>query len=137
MSNQPDRPWERAETVDDGAAERAADSRVSRLLVGACILAVIVIGWVIFGGGSSDSEEPSPPSDFEAQRQCERWVSEQLKAPTTAAFSGQAAVGGPAEWTVTGAVDAENSFGATIRTQWTCDIRLDGETWRGRAELLD
>jgi hypothetical protein len=30
---------------------------------------------------------------------------------------------------VTGAVDAQNSFGAMIRSNFTCSVRLDGDTW--------
>lgn len=48
--------------------------------------------------------------------QCEGEVKERLKAPSTAKFESNATGGGP--WTVTGTVDAENSFGAMIRSSY-------------------
>jgi hypothetical protein len=69
---------------------------------------------------------------------CEDFVKEKLKAPSTADFGGQSVSGnGSGPWKVTGWVDAQNSFGAKIRTGWTCDIRLDGTTWRGTTQLVD
>jgi len=82
--------------------------------------------------GASDDT----PSKYEVQAVCEEWVKKQLKAPGTAKFSDHATSGGPISWTVTGSVDAENSFGALLRSSWTCDIRLDGDTWRGSARIL-
>lgn len=88
--------------------------------------------------GSDDDDKPSPPTGYEAEMQCERWVKEKLKAPATAKFSnGNYTSNGGSSWTVTGSVDAENSFGALVRSDWTCDIRLDGDTWRGKALLTE
>ncbi len=78
-------------------------------------------------------------SDPAAQRQgamiaCEDMLRDQLKAPDSADFTGTTATGsGP--WTVTGQVDAQNSFGASLRSAWSCEVRLDGDMFRGRASL--
>lgn len=90
--------------------------------VGGCLksffgfIVFCVVATVLFsscGGSDSSSDEPS---DFEAQAQCERWVENYLKAPSTVEFSGQSVSGGPVSWTVTGVVDAENSFGGMVRS---------------------
>lgn len=85
--------------------------------------------------GNSDgrAEERYPAS--EARYACQAWVKDELKAPATAKFSGGGATGSDGDWTITGAVDAENSFGALIRTTWTCDARVEGDDWVGGATL--
>lgn len=86
---------------------------------------------------SSGEPTDAPPQRAEVRAACHDWVRGKLKAPTTAKFSGDQVTGGPDEWTVTGYVDAQNSFGAQIRSAWSCDIRLDGDTWRGAVEISD
>jgi len=75
-------------------------------------------------------------SDTEVRNQCREWARDQLQAPSTGDFTGEAVTsGGENRWTVTGAIDAENGFGATVRATYTCEIRLDGDTWRGSARV--
>lgn len=101
-------------------------------------LAVLVIGLPVAcaiassGGGSSWE-----PTAFEARSICEDWVRDKLKAPATADFTDGDETGGPTAYTITGTVDAENSFGAMLRTTWSCDIeyRASDEQWHGNATL--
>jgi len=97
--------------------------------------ALMVIGVIVglVGGGGDD--EPSEPTAFEAELQCQEWVRAKLKAPSTAKFSETSSRGGPVSWTVQGYVDAENSFGAMLRSSWTCSIRIDGDMWRGSTQV--
>lgn len=78
-------------------------------------------------GGGSDTG-----SQVGAYRSCERAVETTLKAPSTADFSGysdsQITVNGDV-YSVRGYVDAENSFGAAIRTSWDCQVRDTGDNW--------
>lgn len=61
----------------------------------------------------------------EAASACEQFVSERLKAPSTAEFTAvQTDTAGDA-WQVRGGVDARNSLGAQIRTQYVCTVRGD------------
>lgn len=60
---------------------------------------------------------------------CREFVERQLKSPSTADFTGEA-VNGSGPFIVTGAVDAQNSFGATVRETYACTVRADGDTWR-------
>lgn len=86
-------------------------------------------------GGGSEWE----PTATEAESTCKEWVRDRLKSPATARFSGVETTGGRSTYDVSGAVDSENSFGALVRTAWTCDVRYDAATeqWRGGATLLD
>lgn len=76
-----------------------------------------------------DTPVPATGSEAAAWTACERFVSEQLKAPSTAEFSGfdtQISDLGNGRYVVRGYVDAENSFGAMIRNDYLC--RVEHET---------
>lgn len=66
---------------------------------------------------------------FDAHVIAEKVVSEQLKSPSTAKFSKTSectiSVDGNT-WTVSGWVDAQNSFGATLRNNYTVKITFSG-----------
>lgn len=99
------------------------------------VVALVIVTAVACSiGGGEDSWEPTAT---EARLVCEDWVRDQLKAPATADFTDGAESGGPSSYTISGEVDAENSFGATLRTSWTCSIeyRDSDEQWHGRAVL--
>lgn len=67
-------------------------------------------------------------------------VSRQLKAPSTASFGprGPRSVRqGVNGYIAEGWVDAQNSFGAMIRTEWVCDIRRAGEQYLGTCTLFE
>lgn len=105
------------------------------LSVGACV--VIVGAWMGYmatqGGGSAGGGTGS--MQLEAQWACEGAVEQNLKAPATAEHAGQSVTGsGP--WTVVGAVDAENAFGALVRTSYTCTAVLQGETMLATLESI-
>lgn len=90
-------------------------------------LCVIAAGLLLTACGSSE------PDEYDAYTACENWVEERLRAPSTADFSG---VGDSeitktdAGYDVTGYVDAENGFGAQIRTGFTCRMELTADSWR-------
>lgn len=99
------------------------------------ILLIVGIAGVWWWGDSLSNDRPTViDREPELRSVCERWVRDGLKAPSTAKFSEQW-VAGAGPWTVYGKVDAENSFGAMLRQSWTCEVVLDGATWRGSATL--
>lgn len=73
--------------------------------------------------------QSEPSTGYDAQFACEGFIKDRLKAPSTAQFSGETFTGSAPRWTVTGAVDAQNSFGAALRNSWSCIVRIDGDTW--------
>jgi len=96
---------------------------------------VLVVAYSCGAGGSDDWE----PTETEARLICEDWVRAKLKAPDTAKFNDGESSGAGVAWTISGTVDAENSFGANLRAPWTCDVRWDESTerWRGSATLVE
>jgi len=67
---------------------------------------------------------------------CSEFVKDRLKAPASADFAEYGAADTAVTktgktYTVLGFVDAENSFGANIRTTYTCKVRyLSGRSYR-------
>lgn len=101
------------------------------------VLGLFFVGIVSCGVLTTGDGADSPQVQRKAaESACEDFVRDQLKSPSTAEFTGTSSTGsGP--WTVTGEVDSENSFGAMIRASWSCEIRLDGDTFRGRAVITE
>jgi hypothetical protein len=82
------------------------------------------------GGGTSDTAD-----EIGAFVMCKEFVRDRLKAPRTAKFQSVTQADfdykGGQTWRVSSWVDAENSFGAMIRTDFVCEIRYEGDDeWR-------
>lgn len=106
-------------------------------LIGALVIAVSMAAFGSCSGGSdSDSGINEQVRQDEAKDNCHDWVKTKLKSPSSAEFSGDVLTGDQSGYIIAGNVDAENSFGASLRNTWSCNIRLDGDTWRGEANLL-
>ncbi|SNR98957.1 hypothetical protein SAMN06272737_1579 [Blastococcus mobilis] len=97
------------------------------------LLILGVIGSIFNGCDDDDSgSSGSDGSDSGAYYACEGFVEDRLKAPSSADFSGyfdSYVIQSGDEYTVSGYVDAENSFGAMLRSEWTCTVRDGGDTW--------
>jgi hypothetical protein len=79
---------------------------------------------------ASQGEDP-----IAAYVMCEQFVKERLKAPATAEFGGYVnstvTPKGTGHFAVSGYVDAQNSFGAKLRSRFACDISYAGnDRWR-------
>ena len=110
-----------------GENERATMDRGMRL--GGVALVVFVAGAVVLshlGGGNAQAEGPTDAGAIDI---CHQAVEEQLKAPATAEFGDKTAVHGNERYTVTGYVDADNSFGATLRLDWSCHATWTSGQW--------
>lgn len=91
-------------------------------LIGFGVVAVIVVAMIIIGGLSNGSGNEKA----RAVVACENQVKSMLKAPSTARMS-SGATGSDGDYTVAGQVDAQNSFGATIRNTYTCVVAIRGD----------
>ncbi len=91
-------------------------------LVALALVILLVVG--IFGGLDSRSDPKIDRDRIEAITACELAVKARLKSPTTAKFSNKRAVqvGSSNTWIAGGSVDAQNSFGATIRSDYRCRV---------------
>lgn len=96
------------------------------LFLGAGVIFFFVILIAVLTGGGSPDKPPAynPPAfvDYTSQVPdlCHNRANELLKAPSTSTFGGDHVTGYDPTFTDVGYVDSENSFGAMIRTNYTC-----------------
>jgi len=111
-------------------------------------LAVLLIGLTLLLTGCSSAEEKAKQKEASAKRECESRVSafimstnfakRQLRSPTTAKFPSandrdvRTNYIGECKHEVFGYVDAQNAFGATVRTHYFAVMQNDygTSTWR-------
>jgi hypothetical protein len=92
------------------------------------LIIICVIGALIQGGGSNNNNNGTILI-YEAEDVCETFIKNRILTPSTAKFSGEHAdiiQGQTDAFRVTGVVDAQNGFGATIRNYFTCDVQRNG-----------
>jgi hypothetical protein len=103
--------------------------RGMRALIGAVALLTALAGCGDTSGVEKEVDAKIERDD--ATRVCKDFVKDRLKSPASAEFDtdvkGKAGV-----YTVVGTVDSENSFGAMMRNEFSCKVKLDGDTWRLR-----
>ncbi len=108
----------------------------------------IILGAVICSAVVSGCGEPRNPQaggqETTAFVMCQNPVETQLRAPSTAEFPYITAPGvsavhlGDGVYRVHGFVDAQNGFGAMLRTSWTCEIAENADqTWSLRNLEID
>lgn len=111
-----------------GAGNPAGGSKGCLGCAGGVVVFLVVLGiggWIY---GSSRGDDPSPRYDkYEAIAQCEARVEKLLKSPSTADYDSNATGSGTGPWKITGVVDAQNSFGATVRASYGCTVTMSGD----------
>jgi len=128
---------------DKAPAPPAEEKKTSTASVGWLVLLVLVAFLIMimsFGsGGSGRSGRSSAPkqahSELDAWGMCREFVEESLKAPRTAKFpwgySKFTTHLGGGKYRVRAYVDAQNSFGALVRSDFDCTVQYAGEDrWR-------
>jgi len=91
---------------------------------------VLSVGLCVARTNSNHSEPTSDDKQADAKRACqEKFIADRLKAPATAKYSGVTVSGAGGSYTVAGAVDSQNAFGALVRASFTCSVHLDGDQW--------
>lgn len=90
------------------------------IIVGVAIVLTVIFSIV----GAMNANRPPSEDDVRASAQlnCEDIVKNSLKSPSTANFSNEEVTGTSGQYTVTGDVDSQNSFGATLRDHFVCDV---------------
>lgn len=96
----------------------------------AAVVPVLLIGGCFAFINSGDDGDSSASNDRAiAIQMCRDSVRRQLKAPSGAKFSGETVVSQSGNvYTIRGAVDSENSFGAKIRTPYSCQAGVENGT---------
>jgi hypothetical protein len=122
------RPQEETLTTPQHYGSTTSRRPGSRALwAGAAVVAVALVFGAIVAFSRLGGEAVADPRQ-EAERACtEEYVPGELKAPATAQFSDVASTreGDSGYITVTGAVDAQNGFGALIRMSFKCYVHVE------------
>lgn len=102
-------------------------------VIGAGAIGVLLLAFAANGKGATPPPKAGPTT-ADAHLICQDFVSKRLKAPSTAKFADLYDVKAFKEaghFTVIGWVDSQNSFGAQIRTNYTCSVEpTTGDKWR-------
>lgn len=88
------------------------------------LVVAIGVAFAVIGAINGASDSYNPNNSREAISQCEESIRQQLKSPSTAEFHSNAS--GSGTWTVIGTVDAQNSFGAKVRSSYQCTVTVSG-----------
>ena len=109
-------------------------------LIGAMVVFLVLIFFV----SPNQPEEPAEPTGLSLERaaytECKVAVLSQLKSPSSAefpAFSPNYVTEGSTQYLVNAYVDADNSFGASIRTPWTCAATRLGSSFAVSEVVLE
>jgi len=88
-------------------------------------------------------KEKGPGWTFDEERKvysaAKELVSDQLKAPSTASFPWmdyQVYRSGD-DWTVLGYVDAQNGYGAMLRSNWKVEMIYTGRGWKAKKVVIE
>lgn len=117
-------------------------------LVGLIILLILAIpiGFCVnqcFPPSGSEKSFETGPDEIETFVMSQSFVKKFLKSPSTAEFpqlikSVTTVSHNGIEWTVNSYVDVQNSFGAMIRSQYTCVLEYSGEDkWTLKKLIFD
>lgn len=94
------------------------------------IISIILVMAIFLTACGSSSNK----SATDAKICAEKAVEDNLKSPSTAKFCKYTEMTatnlGGDKWKVTGYVDAQNSFGAVVRTNWTVTLTLTGSGFK-------
>ena len=92
------------------------------------VIVIVILGISLIGSKT----EKNPPDVAAAWTVCEQFVTERLKAPSTAKFQWISRDElGNGRFHVNAYVDSQNSFGAMLRTHFNCTVKhIEGDRWR-------
>lgn len=126
---------------DPTGAKAEADAKTRKGCAWGCASLLIISAVLAVAGSGGDSGGAEPEhSPIMAYIMCEDFVEQRLRAPSTAEFPSRGSEGsvplGGGKYRVQSHVDAENAFGAMIRSSWDCTIQHVAGTDRWRLESL-
>ena len=110
--------------LEPNAKNKKVETRILVAVVSVLVLAVLVASNASScGGGETDST-------LGARTAARMFVRDRLKSPSSAKFGTVSASSlGNSRYSFSGYVDAQNSFGAQIRTRFSGVVRYNDGTW--------
>lgn len=146
-------PEERERIYEEEKAKREAEEEKEKKMkekidaASGCFTLVVFLAFVVFffsncGGSSNSSSTTSKqPDKFDAYVMSQLFVEDALKAPSTAKFpvysEDMVVDGGDGSFIVSAYVDAQNSFGAMMRSNYVCIMQYDKATDEWALKGLD
>ena len=148
-------PEERERIYEEEKAKREAEEEKEKKMkekidaASGCFTLVVILAFVVFFfsncGGSSNSSSSSTtskqPDKFDAYVMSQLFVEDALKAPSTAKFpvysEDMVVDGGDGSFIVSAYVDAQNGFGAMMRSNYVCIMQYDKATDEWALKGLD
>lgn len=102
------------------------------------VLSLIIGGIMSSCVANAGKVDPATLGDgAHAKVACRGMVQDKLKAPSTADFNSERVSGSGTSWNVAGSVDSQNSFGAKIRSNYTCSLTYSStdHQWNGSVSV--
>lgn len=115
-------------TAQQTVATPAAKSKTPWSVYAAVAALVGLVALVV----SRPASHTATPEELkaDASRACQKqFIADRLKAPSTAKYSNVTVTESTGHYTVMGSVDAQNSFGAPIRSGFVCTMHSAGGRW--------
>ena len=116
--------------IEASAAQSEGFSGTFKVVMGFIFL-ICLLGYIMGQCSAPPKSSDNAPvlDKYIVKTECEKLIKENLKAPASAQF-GDWAFTEHTIWsyTATGAVDSQNSFGAMLRSRFTCDVNYDSQT---------
>lgn len=114
--------------------EQARENMKGCLMIFGMFVSIpVVIFAIIMIIGMTSNDSSGREAQYSAERACKSHVSSLLKAPSTASIKVTSSTENSDGWSFGGTVDAENSFGASIRSTWVCNASGEAGDWDTRA----
>ena len=122
-------------TGDPTGKERQKKKHTTQGCLGCLgVLGVLVILAIFFGDSGTSPSRRAEEREAGAYTTCQNAVKARLQAPGTAKFpwgyTGYIDNLGGGTYRVRRYVDAYNTFGTKVRTNFTCTVQLSGGLWR-------
>ncbi len=120
--------------ASDSSIKKVPKPRIGMILglfAGALLFGFVMITLCPKTLFSSSGNQQLKQEKAAALKFCQGYVKSRLKAPATAVFPGEDAVVayGNQRYDVHSSVDSQNSFGALIRTRFTCKAQIKKGQW--------
>lgn len=132
-----ERPWDKPK-----ADAKPKTPLTNSQIVSWTVLVIVIlagVGWCSVATKSNMDQADQDGSAYGAKSACRDFVKARLKSPGSANFSSETpTMDVSGSWTVTGIVDSENSFGASVRNGYRCSTSTTGDdNWTVDSVQLD
>lgn len=113
-------------TPEGSAPDPAKKPSTAQTVIGGVVLIVVTAVCLFAVFGALGDDEPGS-EDITAEIMCEGFIESELVSPASAEYTHTSTEFNDPVYTVVGYVDSDNALGATLRSDYTCEVRRSGE----------